>query len=252
MLKAIIIDDELLARKMLKNNLDGFCPNVELIGEGENVKSGIELINSCNPDLVFLDIMMPDGTGFDLLDKFISSGKSINFKLIFTSTYDKFALKAIKFSALDYLLKPVEPAELVAAVDKATLNISNSISMKSIEALLNNTKQPKPNKNIVLASADSITLYRIDEIIRCESERNYTKFYFVNDKPLLVSRTLKEFDDMLSDSGFERIHNSHLVNVNFIKKYVKSDGGYIIMKDGSNVPISRSKRDSIMDILSSQ
>lgn len=252
MLKAVIIDDDPNARKSLQDDLQKFCPDVTLLGTAENVKAGVQLINAQKPQLVFLDVEMPDGTGFELLEKIKILNSGVDFDVIFTTAFDKFAVRAIKFSALDFLLKPVIADELIMAVEKAKISSTGKISMASLNALLSNVKQPnKVHKSIVLATADNVSVYPINEIIRCQSDRNYTTFYFINNQKLLVSKTLKDFDDLLSESGFERIHNSHLVNLSFVQKYVKSDGGYLIMKDGSTVPVSQRKKDQIMDILSS-
>lgn len=254
MIRSVIVDDNIKARTSLKEDLSAYCPGIEILGEAQDVASGIQLINSLKPQLVFLDIDMPDGTGFDLLEKIKAEKQKIDFGIIFTTAHDKFALKAIKFSALDYLLKPVVPEELVAAVTKAQGNIlDNKTSNVPIDALLNILKKPeKTLKRIVLTTLESAGVYDIDQITRCESEGNYTKFYFSTEKPLLVSRTLKEFEEILYGSGFERVHNSHLINLDYVKTYMKSDGGYLIMKDGANIPISQRKKDQIVSILSSR
>ena len=253
MLKAIIIDNELNARKSLSSDLLKFCPSVTVVGEAEGVESGIDLIKKAQPEIVFLDVEMDDGTGFDLLEKLKQKKLQIDFHLIFTTAYEKYAIKAIKFSALDFLLKPVVVDELIAAITKAVARGARKVEDASLSALLNNIgKMDKGGpKHIVLTTADEAAVYKTDDIIKCESDRNYTKFYFSNDSPLLVSKTLKEFDDLLTDSGFERVHKSYLVNLSYVKKFIKTDGGYLVLKDGSTIPVSQRKRDSIMSKLSS-
>lgn len=252
MIKAVIVDDEPQARNSLKSDLKEYCPNVELLGEAENVKTGVSLINNLNPELVFLDVEMPDGTGFDLLEKLKQIKPSLNFHLIFTTGNDAYAVKAFRFSAVDFLLKPVVADELMAAVEKAISASKRKVADESLTTLLSHIgKMDKGVKNIALATSDNIFIYKTDEIVRCESEVNYTKFYFIKDKPLLVSRTLKEFDDILVEHGFERVHKSHLVNLSHVKKFVKNDGGYLTMVDGSTVPVSQRKRERMMTILSS-
>jgi len=258
MTKAVIIDDETDCRTSLSYDIKQYCPDITLIGEADSVKSGIELIISLAPDLVFLDVQMGDGTGFDLLNQFYNISKSTpivsnKFKVIFTTAYDKFAVKAIKFSALDYLLKPVLSEELILAVEKfqQLKNIQSSKLLESINMLMEN----KNNQNIfshkiALNTGDTIEIYNVNDIIRCESQSNYTMFYFKNKKNLLVCKTLKEFDEILTEHGFYRVHNSHLINLSCIVKYIKSEGGTVVMEDGSNVPISRNKKDEFIKLIS--
>lgn len=251
MVNALIIDDEVYARNSLKDDLGVYCSDIKLVGEAENAKAGVELISKHKPDLVFLDIDMPNGSGFDLLEKVRAMNKTIDFGIIFTTAHDKYALKAIKFSALDYLLKPIVSDELISAVKKASLNIPGPFTDIPVETLLSNTRVTgNPLKRIVLSTIDHAYVYDVADIIRCESEGNYTRFYFKSERPILISKTLKEYDNLLRDSGFERIHNSHLINLNYVKMYVKTDGGYLILKDETRIPISQRKKDQVISILS--
>ncbi|MEX1002224.1 MAG: LytTR family DNA-binding domain-containing protein [Crocinitomicaceae bacterium] len=238
MIKAVIIDDIPEAITVLKADLENYCDNIQVVGSAEGVVSGAKAIKELQPDLVFLDIQMKDGSGFDLLE--ILPDK--NFKLIFTTASDEYAVKAFKFSAVDYLLKPIDPDELIEAVNKIK---EQKAPTERIELLKENFKQPK---RIALNTMDKIHIVNVEEILRCESNINYTLFYFTDETKLLVTKTLKEFDKLLSEYGFIRVHQSHLINVNYIKEFIKSDG-YIIMKDGSRVPVSTRKKQVLMDLI---
>lgn len=238
MIRAIIIDDIPEARTVLKADLENYCVNIEVVGEAEGVVSGAKLIKEIQPDLVFLDIQMNDGTGFDLLE--ILPEKK--FKLIFTTASDEYAVKAFKFSAVDYLLKPIDPDELMDAVSKVE---HQDQSTDRIALLKENFNQPK---RLALNTLDKIHIVEVAEILRCESHINYTMFYFIEGTKLLVTKTLKEFDKLLTDHHFIRVHQSHLINTRFIKEFLKSDG-YIIMKDGTKVPVSTRKKQVLMDMI---
>jgi len=248
MISALIIENEKSSLESLKDDLKNYCKNVNIVGESGKVSEGIELINQLKPEIIFLDIELDDGTGFDLLEK-ISSESREKFHVIFTTSHNEFAIKAFRFSAIDYLLKPIDPDELTDALKKTEEHISLKKLGNNLSVLFDNLKQKEKPQKLALASADSILVYKIENIIRCESQRNYTLFHFSNDKPLLVSKTMKEYEELLCGQGFERVHNSHLINMSFVKKYVKSDGGYIEMHDGSNVPVAQAKKEQIVKIL---
>lgn len=239
-MKAIIVDDLSDARLAIKADVEGYCPQVEIIGEAEGVISGAKLIKELNPDLVFLDIQMEDGSGFDLLE---ITGTD-NFKVIFTTASDEYALKAFKFSAVDYLMKPIDPDELVDAVEKALANPRNG----SLEVLQETIKDGS-TKRIALNTQEKILIKEISEIIRCESNVNYTMFHFSDKSRLLVTKTLKEYDELLSPHDFLRVHQSHLINSKYVKEYIKSDGGYLVLKDGSNVPVSTRRKNVVMEMI---
>ncbi|MEO0894768.1 MAG: LytTR family DNA-binding domain-containing protein [Bacteroidota bacterium] len=243
MIKAVIIDDSEKARTALKADLKSYCKEVDVIGEADGVLAGGKMLRKVKPELVFLDIEMGDGTGFDLLEIMGDAP----FNVIFTTAHDSFAIKAIKFSAIDYLLKPVDPDELVQAVARA--KEKQQTNPENVQALLNNI-QEKTNSRLALHTLDKIHVVNISEIIRCESSTNYTIFYFESGKQLLVTKTLKEFDNLLSGHQFFRVHQSHLVNSAYIKEFVKGDGGYLVMKNGQEVPVSSRKRSMVMQMLS--
>ena len=226
MIRAVIIDDIPEAISVLKSDLENYCVNIDVIGSAEGVVTGAKLIREQKPDLVFLDIQMKDGSGFDLLEIV----PDVQFKLIFTTASDEFAVKAFKFSAVDYLLKPIDPDELMDAVSRVE---SQDKPTQRIDLLKENFVK---TKRIALNTLEKINIVNIDEILRCESNINYTMFYFVDGTKLLVTKTLKEFDNLLSEHQFIRVHQSHLINTNFIKEFLKS-AGEIVMKDGTRVPV---------------
>jgi two-component system LytT family response regulator len=189
---------------------------------------------------------MPGGTGFDLLKKYTE----IPFKIIFITAYQDHAVKAFKFSALDYLLKPVNPDELIAAVEKAQEAISKNKLSDKLEIFMNTMQDiGRAPKKIVLKTSDNIHIINISEIVRCEADGNYSSFHILNKKPVLVSNTLKEYDEMLSAQGFFRAHQSHLININQVERYEKKDGGCLIMKDGSQIPVAVRKKEELLSLL---
>ena len=240
-MRAVVIDDIQKFRKNLIQDLADYCPDIEVVGEADGVISAAKKINTLKPDVVFLDIQINEGTAFDLL----SVLGEIKFKIIFTTASDEFAIKAFKISAIDYLLKPIEIDELKCAVAK--LKRGNE---DNYELLQSNIKEEnKSNKRLALHSQDKIEIIEIGNIIRCESNVNYTQFFIKDGTKMLVTKTLKEYDKMLTEFGFYRVHQSHLVNIDYIKEYVKIDGGYLKMKDGASVPISTRKKSSVLKLL---
>ncbi|WP_018342337.1 LytR/AlgR family response regulator transcription factor [Cytophaga aurantiaca] len=249
MIKALIIDDVEKARSALKSDIKTYCQNVQVIGEADGVESGLQLIKSTTPDVIFLDIRMSDGSGFDLIGKLRQQGV-IPFQIIFTTAYDEYAIKAFKFSAIDYLLKPVDHEDLIQAVQKINVQDVQSSLKENMELLLESMKGIKTsNKRIALNSVDKVQVVNVDDIIQCESQKNYTLFYLTNKKQVLVTRTLKEFEDMLEADNFLRVHHSHLINVKHLKEYIKTDGGYAVMSDGSQVPVSVRKKEQLLSLL---
>jgi len=237
-IRTVIIDDEPRARETLNKMLRTYCTDIEIVGEGNNVKSGIEQIETLHPDVVFLDIRMPDGTGFDLLEQL----NYIDFALVILTAYDEYALKAFKFSAIDYLLKPLDPEELISSLKKikSSLNIQNN----QLKTLLENINTShKPFQKLVLKTAESIYIVKTDDIIRIEAESNYCRFYIHNSPAIFISKTLKEYHKILQHSDFFRPHQSHLVNLNRIVRIDKQEGITIHMDDGSKVPVSFRKKD---------
>jgi len=247
MIKAIIVDDEKKSREVLMGLIDRYCPDVFVLAQANGCIDGIEKVKIHNPDIVFLDIQMPDGSGFNFLEAF----DAFNFEVIFTTAHDQYAIKAIKYSALDYLLKPINPDDLKDSIAKYVQKQDKGQISKNIMVLLENMKTPSSDpKKIILSTSEGIHILSTNDIIRCESDDYYTKFFLTKGNPILISKTLKQNEAMLSDFDFIRPHKSHLVNLKYIKSYLKVDGGYILMIDGSKIPVSRRKRESIIDILS--
>lgn len=246
-MKAVIIEDEKKNRMQLKNLLMKHCKQVRLIGEAANAAEGIKMIKEINPDLIFLDIQMPQQSGFDML----AALGEYNFEVIFVTGYDQYGVQAIKFSALDYLLKPVKPDELIKAVAKAEIKKRKKQTHEQIINLLsvvNNSR--KADHHIALPLMKEIRFISPDEIIRCESANNYTQFYLQNGEKLLVSRGIYAYDEMLKSYHFIRCHQSHLINRRYIKSLLKEDGvPELLLKDGSRIPVSRLKIDMVREEL---
>ena len=243
MIRIAIIDDEPDARHTLRTFLTELCPQVEIAGEADGVESGYRLIRQQKPHAVLLDISMNDGTGFDLLDRFSNPP----FRVIFSTAFDEFALKAFKYSALDYLLKPIEPDELVRAIDKIGEDRMDEFSMKISNII--KTARTRHFEKIGLSSQEGLVFLRLEDIVNLEADGNYTTFYLRNGEKHVVVRPLKEFEDLLPSEMFFRTHQSHIVNLNFIKKYLKEDGGYVILENGSKVIVARRRKDEFLELL---
>jgi two-component system LytT family response regulator len=243
MLKAIIIDDELKSRESLRILIEDFCQGVEVAALCQNVTQGISAIEKINPDVIFLDIQMQRETGFDLLTKI----KEINFEVIFTTAYSEYAIKAFKFSAIDYLLKPIDIEELKAALLKVEKKINGNISGR-LKQMMDNLKGGNAeNFKLALPTADGLLFIKVNDIVYCEASSNYTQIFMMDGKKYLVSRTLKEYEDMLSESNFFRIHHSYLINLNRVKKYVRGEGGYVLMQNDTSLDVSKRKKEAFLD-----
>lgn len=252
MISAILIDDDINLRNGMKGLLQLYAPQIAIIGEADSVVSGVEAIESLRPQVVFLDIQLNDGTGFDILEKITSFNGAPKSHIVFITAHEQYAIKAFRFSALDFLLKPVDPDELQKVIQKIKSEIEKNDSSSHIDLLLENIRKKVDNfKRIALSTSDGIHLFDVSDIIRCESEDNYTKFFIKNSKPILISKTLKEYEELLAEHGFERIHQSHLINLSYLKSYIKKEGGYVIMADDSQLPISQRKKERLQDILKS-
>lgn len=243
-LRAIIVEDEKHSRETLKNLLEKFCEDVKVIGLATSIEEALEVIPKLNPDVVFMDIELQSGTGFDILTNL----SEIDFEVIFTTAFDQYAIKAVKFSSLDYLLKPIDLEELQQAVEKAKKAKNRVEYNLQLKTLLLNINQPKLSK-ICLATADGFEFIDTNEILYCEAGGSYTTFVLNNGKKLLVSKHLKEYENMLADQHFMRVHNSYLINLKKVKKFVKSDGGYIVMNNDDIVSISRNKKDEFLEAM---
>ncbi|MCF6130269.1 LytTR family DNA-binding domain-containing protein [Flavobacterium sp. AS60] len=245
-LKAIIVEDEKHSRETLKNLLEEFCVDVKVIETAANVDEAVTKIAALHPDVVFLDIELQTGTGFDVLSQL----RDINFEVIFTTAFEQYAIKAVKFSSLDYLLKPIDLEELQKSIEKAKKKKNQDVYKKQLETLMLNLKQQHPKLNkICLSTADGFEFINTADILYCKAEGSYTTFILNNNSKLLVSKHLKEYESLLLEQQFMRVHNSFLINLNEVKKFVKSDGGYIIMNNNDVVSISRSKKDEFLELM---
>lgn len=242
----LIIDDEIRARKSISEILKFSNSNVKVVAEADGVESGIVAIKKYKPDLILLDIDMPDGTGFDLL----RAMEYIDFKIIFITAYEEFAVKAFEFSAIDYILKPAEPKKLLDAIVKAQQIVNQENISLRLNALFANLDNTNPdNKKIVLKTAEKIYLISASDIVRCESDMGYTQFFMADGKNILISKTIKDYEIMLDGLGFFRIHQSHLINIKYIDYYDKTEGGSVKMKDQSMLPLSRRKKESFLKLI---
>lgn len=242
MIKAIIIDDEMHCRRTLEILLNEYCPEVHVLAQCDNGVNGAEAINRLKPDLVFLDIEMPHVNGFEMLEQF----PEIRFAVIFTTGYDQYAIKAFRFSALDYLLKPINHEELKKAVQKISQQIAYPLPQQ-LEILLQKLRYQSPTiHKIALPTMEGLQLIPVDSIISCISDSNYSILLLKDKQKITISRTLKETEEILEEHSFLRVHNSSIVNLNEINKYIKGEGGYLIMSDGSTVDVSRSKKELLL------
>lgn len=243
MIKTILIDDEKGALETLSAMLDMFCKEVQILGSVSSANDARELIKKLNPDLIFLDVNMPFENGFDLLE----SLENHNFHVIFTTAYNNYALKAIKFGVLDYLLKPIDFKELQKAVAK----VPKKAVTKSQYGIFKAHQLNHESEQIVLPHKDGFKVVSYKEILRFEGERNYTKIYFINGEYLLVAKTLKEYEELLGDFNFFRVHQSNIINMNCIKAYIKGRGGKIQLVDNSEVDLARSRKKEFLKLLDS-
>jgi len=244
MIKTVIIEDDIIALNVFKKMFADNFPDVEIIGEASTVVKSISLIKRTKPDLVFLDIELPDGDAFNILDSF----KNRDFKIIFVTSHVSGALKAIKLSALDYLLKPVTKKDLIEAIRKYKITIQNSERLVEQQKIFkeNFYNESKTHTKVVLTTTKEYFIVESDDIVRCQSDSYYTNFFLNNGEEIFVSKTMKEYENLLSDFGFVRVHNSHLVNINYIKSFKRKEGDYLIMKDGAKVPVSRRRKNVVM------
>jgi len=241
-IRSIIIDDEPNNIENLESLLKKYCQNIEVVATANSADKGIALIKAQKPDLVFLDIQMPEKSGFDILRAI----QQVDFEIIFITAYDQYGIQAIKFSALDYLLKPLNIKELVEATHKAETKIMAKQKNASIENLLEYIKKGQNSTlKIALPTLKEILFVPVHDIVRCEASDNYTTFYLQSRESVLVCKTLKEFAELLTPHGFIRTHQSHLVNNHFVRSFLKEDGGMLLMHDHTKIPISRQNRANV-------
>ena len=242
MLKGIIVDDEFKSRESLRILLEEFCEGVEVCALCHNVDEGLEAIKKYKPEIVFLDIQMQRESGFDLLTRI----KNIGFEVIFTTAHSEYAIKAFKFSAIDYLLKPIDIAELKRAIGKVDKKMNGDISTR-LQHLIQNLQPAQGNHKLALPTLDGLVFVKVSDIIYCEASSNYTEIIVQDGKKYVVSRTLKEYEDLLTGHNFYRIHNSYLINLNAIKKYIRGEGGYVVMNNDQSLTVSKRKKDGFLE-----
>jgi two-component system LytT family response regulator len=242
-IKALLIDDEKTSRNVLRSYLQKYCPDVEILGEAENVTEAVAAIKTFAPHLIFLDVEMPQGNGFDLLE---AVGEQ-PFETIFVTAFDQYAIQALNYSAAYYLLKPVSIDELIQAVDKVRSSIQSQQIKPHARVLLENFQVlNEQQKKLVLPLMEGFEVVKLEEIVSCEAHDNFTDFHFANRPKMMICRTLKFYEELLSQSGFLRVHKSHLVNLHHITKYHKGKGGEVIMSDGQHIAVSSQKKDQLL------
>jgi two-component system, LytTR family, response regulator len=247
MIRTVVIEDEEHSRKMLMGMLRENCRAINVVGSADSVTTGLTTIAEQRPELVFLDIELQSETSFEILEKL----PEINFELVFTTAFDHYALKAIKFCAIDYLLKPIDLNELRIAVAKAEKRLNREYLNKNLEVLLNNLKSgSQHNHRIALSTLEGLLFVNVKDIVYCESSGPYTKFIFKEGDKIITSKHLKEYEDLLSGYEFFRIHKSYLVNLQEIKKYIRGEGGQLIMSNGSTLSVSKQRKESFLRIYS--
>ncbi|TXE18383.1 response regulator transcription factor [Psychroserpens burtonensis] len=244
MLTAIIVEDMIDAMKLLQSDIETHHPDIKIINTAQSVVEAAKVLGKDQPDILFLDIMLGDGTGFDVLEIF----PELKSKIIFVTASDEFAIKAFKFAAIDYVLKPYAHAELGDAIERAKLQIQPNKERLTILKDTLTAPDKKPNK-ISLHTLDKIIIVNLEDIVRCESDSNNTTFHLKEGRKIFVTKTLKYFADLLKPIGFLRIHQSHLVNLQYISAFIKTDGGYLMLKNGENVPVSVRKKAEVIEIL---
>lgn len=244
MIRILIVDDEKKSRESLRMLINEFCDDIEVAGDAATISDAVKQINIINPDIVFLDIRMKGETGFDLFKNF----EEINFEVIFTTAYSEYAIKAFQFSAIDYLLKPIDYKLLISAIEKSKLRLKTKhFSQMQINTLLDNLKPSTASScKLALPTSTGLKFVKLNEILYCEGQNNYTVFYLLDETKLLVSKTLKEYEEMLKDHNFFRIHKSYLINLEEIKEYIRGDGGYVVMNNKTSLNVSKRKKEAFL------
>src|SRR5690554_4079550 len=246
MMRAVLIDDEISNLENLRTLLEKHCPQVTITATAKNVSDAVDAIEKQLPDLVFLDIQMGEQTGFDVL-KLLPTR---NFEVIFVTAHDQYGIQAVKFAALDYLLKPIDIEELMNAVNKAEHKLARQIQNLQLDFLLQQLKKPETNvSKIALQMQNEIRYVNLSEIIRCEADNTYTHFFLSNSEKIMVSKSLKEYADLLCPNGFLRTHQSHLVNPKYVKSWLKEDGGVLLLTSGEKIPVSKPNKETVKQAL---
>jgi len=243
MLKAIIVDDEKISRDILSDYLQRYCKDVSVIAQADSVSAGLAAIEKQRPDILFLDVEMPKGNGFDLLEQV----KEVDFETVFVTAFDSYAIQALNYSAAYYILKPVSIDELVASVEKIRTQKQKHPALHTKVLLENISAANAQQQKIVLPLQDGFEVVCIKDVVHCQAHDNFTDFYFNAKQKMMICRTLKFYEELLGDSGFMRVHKSHLVNLEHVVKYTRGKGGQLTMSDGSVIDVSPNKKDELMD-----
>lgn len=245
MTKAFIVEDEINGLNNLKNMLSQHCEEVEVVGEAGSVKEALELFNnsSVTPDVAFLDINLPDGLVFQVLNQLQGE---LEFDIIFVTAFEKFAIQACRYSSIGYIVKPIDPDDLKDAVNRITPGKNNKINQR-VDIFSQHYNNPNAFEKMSISALDGIYFINIKDIIRCEAEDNYTHVHLKNGDRITASKTIKSYEELLSGVNFYRVHKSHLINLNYMRKFVKGDGGYLVMDDGKRIEVSRRRRPAFME-----
>jgi len=243
MIKALAVSGDQEVLNNVTRTMEAYCPNVSLMGTADSIQSGVSVVNAVQPDLLIIDTRLRDGSGFELLKHF----DSISFKLIFLSNHIEYALKAFKFSAVDFLIKPPDPEELAQAVNKAC-DLIGIEERLHFNVLAENIRNLNKKEKLILKTIEHIHVVNLEEIIRIEADGNYSTFFMADGRKIMVSRSIKEFEDHLMDKGFYRIHKSHLINISLVKYFDKAEGGYVVMNDGASIPVASRKRELLLNL----
>jgi two-component system LytT family response regulator len=244
MIRSVIVDDDNKNIRVLKGLIGEFCQEVQVVGEATGIEEAVKLVRASKPQLLFLDIEMPYGNGFQLLDRLMP----LDFEIIFITAYDNYAIKAIRYCALDYLLKPVNITELLNAVQRVSEQLQSRETNQKLQLFVDSLKSRQNEmQKIAIPGMDGLNFVDMKDIIRCESEKNYTHVYLVSGKKITTTKTIGEFEIILPEGIFFRIHNSHLINLNCIKKYFKGRGGYVVMEDDTNIEVAARRKDDFLN-----
>jgi len=244
MVKAIIVEDEIKGLNNLKNLLAKYCDEIQIIGEAGSIEQGLSLLQDPNtsPDVAFLDINLPDGLVFQMLNRL----EKINFDIIFVTAFEKFAIKACQYSSIGYIIKPIDPDDLKNAVNRINPGKTNKINQR-LELFNQHYNNPNAFEKMSISALDGIYFLNIKDIVRCEAEDNYTHIHLKSGDKITASKTIKSYEELLSGVNFYRVHKSHLINLNYMRKFVKGDGGYLVMDDNKKIEVSRRRRPAFME-----
>lgn len=245
MIKAVIVDDEPALRELNQTILKKHFNTIQVVGNFGSVADAVEFIDQHKPQLLILDIRLSDGTGFNILQRI----QPYNYVVIFVTAFDEFAIKAIRFSAIDYIMKPIDEQEYCEAIERALSSMNSTKLQDQVETFFSYYERKTQNRKIVLKTVDAINIVDVSEITYCKSDSNYTTFFMISGEKIMISRAMKEYEEILMDYGFFRPHHSYLVNLNYINRLNKSDGGFLILKDGSEIPVSLRRKKKLIEIL---